>query len=107
VEIQEQGQESVRDLLAEDFLAVKDDNQGQRNKNAATAEIDHSSSIVQSVCPEILRWESMLPCDYKSPSVSTQSGGALQASAGEECGSSAKGNGRCAITRKQECAARA
>jgi len=30
------------DLLAEDFLAVEDDNQGQRNKNAATAEIDHS-----------------------------------------------------------------
>jgi len=24
------------DLLAEDFLAVEDDNQGQRNKNAAT-----------------------------------------------------------------------
>ena len=30
------------DLLADDFIAVEDDNQGQRDKNKATAEIDRS-----------------------------------------------------------------
>jgi len=30
------------DLLADDFVAVEDDNQGMRNRNTATSEIDHS-----------------------------------------------------------------
>ncbi len=30
------------DLLAEDFVGVEDDSQGQRNKNTATAEVDRS-----------------------------------------------------------------
>ena len=33
---------AYRDLLADDFAAVEDDNEGMRNKSAAITEVDHS-----------------------------------------------------------------